>query len=133
VYTVYAYRVGNCMPCQRHGPVKLVGSSTSASKCHLRRQNNCPTTSGAVVNDHARLERGISGYRSTIQGDREASQTKSNPPRAENQRPNHRVRLTPAHLVQYIRINTTHRIALLHVGTELYRPSRRTPHFLITR
>jgi hypothetical protein len=40
VYTVHAYRVGNCMPCQRHGPVKLVGSSTSASNCHLRRQND---------------------------------------------------------------------------------------------
>jgi hypothetical protein len=57
----------------------------------------------------------------------------NNPSKVENQRPDHRVRLTPAHLVQYIRINTTHRIALLHVGTELYRPSRRTPHFLITR
>jgi hypothetical protein len=53
----------------------------------------------------------------------------NNPSKVENQRPDHRVRLTPAHLVQYIRINTTHRIALLHVGTELYRPSRRTPRF----
>lgn len=45
----------------------------------------------------------------------------------ESPRPEHRVRLTPNHLAQYFRINTTHRIALLHVGTAVYRPSRRTP------
>ena len=34
LYTVPAYRVGNCMSCQRHDPVKLVGFSASASNCN---------------------------------------------------------------------------------------------------
>jgi len=71
--------------------------------------------------------RALSGYRSTVQDTWKTSQTKVNPPKAQNQRPEHRVQLTPNHLVQYLRINTTHRIALLHVGTAVYRPSRRTP------
>lgn len=75
----------------------------------------------------------LSGYRSTVQDTPDTSQTKLNPPKAQTQRSEHRVRLTPNHLVQYIRINTTHRIARLHVGTAVYRPFRRTPASLITR
>lgn len=37
---VHAYRVGNCMSCQRHDPVKLVGFSTSALKCNRLRQKS---------------------------------------------------------------------------------------------
>lgn len=54
LYKVPAYRVGNCMSCQRYDPVKSVGFSASASDCH-RHHRFIRTAPKAVDYDQQKL------------------------------------------------------------------------------